>query len=80
MPYAASGSGMLALVLLAYGLLPLCVSADLLPDPRCTPGDVDVTDLAVVCFQPARERRHVDEATRVGAMQAAFALNWAALK
>ena len=56
--------GMLALVLLAYGLLPLCVSADLLPDLRCTPGDVDVTDLAVVCFQPARERRHVDEATR----------------
>ena len=55
---------MLALVLLAYALVPRCVSAGLLPDPTCTPGDVMTDAVEVVCFQPSRERRRVADEVR----------------
>lgn len=40
-----------------------CHVNGLLPDSACTPGDVETTDLGVICHQATRNRRHVDEAT-----------------
>ena len=41
-----------------------CVALGPLPDPLCTPGAVETTDLAVICGQSTRERRHVTAVER----------------
>lgn len=38
---------------------PQCVARGPLPDPRCTPGAVETTDLGAICAQSTRERRAV---------------------
>lgn len=43
---------------------PRCHARGLLPDPQCTPGAVDTTDLAVVCGTSTKRRRHVTKAVR----------------
>lgn len=43
---------------------PRCVVRGGLPDPVCTPGAVDTTDVAIVCGQSTRERRSVPESER----------------
>ena len=35
-----------------------------LPDPQCTPGDVETTDLDIICHQSTKERRDVTQATK----------------
>jgi hypothetical protein len=36
-----------------------CTVRGLLPDPACTPGAVETTDMAIVCGQSTQERRNV---------------------
>lgn len=36
-----------------------CAVRGALPDPICTPGDIDTTDLALICGQSTKERRSV---------------------
>jgi hypothetical protein len=47
-----------------------CAARGPLPDPACSPGAVGTTDLAVICGQGTRERRHVTEATRRAVFEA----------
>jgi hypothetical protein len=54
------------IALLVFALLsgPTCHSRGPLPDNVCTPGAVETTDLAVICGQATKARRHVSEATK----------------
>jgi hypothetical protein len=61
--------GALAALLLAWlprdpEHAPPCTVRGLLPDPSCTSGLVDTTDLKVICGQSTHERRAVTEATK----------------
>jgi hypothetical protein len=49
---------------------PPCTPIGPLPDPQCSPGDVETTDLQVVCDTRTRARRNVDEATRSAVFEA----------
>lgn len=57
---------MFALALLTLSLLstPRCIARGHLPDPLCSPGDVETTSLAVICGRRASSRRHVDAAVK----------------
>jgi hypothetical protein len=41
-----------------------CHVRGLLPDPACTPGAVETTDLAIICGQRTSERRRVSATAR----------------
>ena len=63
------------MISLLLASLVLCHARGPLPDSLCTPGAIETADLAVVCGQSTRERRHVDEAMR-RAVLASYGVPW----
>lgn len=64
----------LALALLTV-LQPPCSRVGYLPDAACTPGDIQTTDLVIICLRPIRELRRVELATR-RAVFAEYGIPW----
>lgn len=54
----------------APAVAPACRARGDLPDPACTPGDVETADLDVVCHQSTRDRRNVTQAVKRAVVEA----------
>lgn len=54
-------------ITIVFGLLPKfseCIVNGLLPDSSCTPGDVETTDLQIICHSYTQSRRDVPRSVR----------------